>query len=125
MRRNEGVYSIDFLRQKNGIPIIKRTKRIVWVVDHRNSGNYIEYSFDFGSLERKSVVGGKTETGKKVPVGTSGDSFTLQIEISPEQIAVRDAQGRELDRYHRPDRNETVGRFGFKGDVWLAIKKAP
>ena len=72
-----------------------------------------------------SFVGGKTETGKKVPVGTSGDSFTLQIEISPEQIAVRDAQGRELDRYHRPDRNETVGRFGFKGDVWLAIKKAP
>ena len=54
----------------------------------------------------------------------SGDSYTLQIEIAPEQIIIRDSKGKELDRYERPNRTEPVGKFGFKGDVALAIRRA-
>ena len=69
---------------------------------------------------------GKTETikVKLAPGAVSGDSYTLQIEIAPEQIVIRDSKGKQLDRYERPNRTETVGKFGFKGDVALAIKKA-
>ena len=61
---------------------------------------------------------------KLPPAVASGDSYTLQIEIAPEQIIIRDSKGNQLDRYERPNRTELVGKFGFKGDVALAIKKA-
>ena len=83
--------------------------------------------FDFSNLERKATVDGKTEP-KKVkklpPAVASGDSYTIQIEIGADQIVIKDAQGNELDRYQRPNRTEPLGKFGFKGDVSLAIKSA-
>ena len=45
-------------------------------------------------------------------------------EIAPDRIVIRDAGGNELDQYQRPNRTETLGKFGFKGDVALAIKRA-
>jgi hypothetical protein len=54
---------------------------------------------------------------------TSGESYTLQIEIAPDRIVIRDMQGNELDRYQKPAGAAPFGRFGFKGDVALAIKK--
>ncbi len=124
MRHNQGTYVMEFQRQKSGI--MKRTRRVDWVVDQRSATNRIEYSFDFGSLERRATINGKTETFKtKLASGAaSGDSYTVQIEIAPEQIVIRDAKGKELDRYERPSRTEPVGKFGFKGEVAFAIVKA-
>jgi serine/threonine-protein kinase len=124
MRRTEGVFQIEFPRQ-GGIPVRRKIKNIEWVLDQRSSRDRIEYSFDFGSLERKASIGGKVEKTKVSVSGKSGDSYSLQIEIGPEQILIRDAQGKELDRYQRPNRNQPVGRFGFKGEVVLSVKKAP
>jgi hypothetical protein len=72
------------------------------------------------------IVAGKTEPNKlKVPsAATSGESYTLQIEVAPERIVIRDMQGKELDRYQRPNGAAPFGRFGFKGDVALAIRRA-
>ena len=124
MRHNQGTYLMEFQRQKSGL--MKRTRRVDWVIDQRSSTNRIEYSFDFGSLERRATVNGKTETFKMklAPGAVSGDSYRVQIEIAPEQIVIRDPKGKELDRYERPNRTEAVGKFGFKGEVALAIVKA-
>jgi serine/threonine protein kinase len=124
LKNGQGVYVIEFLRQKSGI--MKRTRRVEWVIEQRESLNRIEYSFDFANLERRVTVSGKTEFNKvKVPSATvSGESYTLQFEIAPDRIVIRDARGSELDQYQRPNRTEPLGRFGFKGDVALAIKRA-
>jgi hypothetical protein len=124
LRRNQGVYLIEFLRQKAGI--IKRTRHVEWVIDQRSLTNHIEYSFDFGTLDRKVTVDGKTESNKVKlpPAAVSGDSYAIQIEISQDRVVIKDAQGKELDRYERPNRTEPLGKFGFKGDVALAVREA-
>jgi hypothetical protein len=71
-------------------------------------------------------VAGKTEPKKIVrvsPANASNESYTLQIDISAERIVIGDAQGNELDRYDRKNRAQP-GKFGFKGEVGLAIRKA-
>jgi hypothetical protein len=70
-------------------------------------------------------VGSKGDKNKVPVSGTSGDSYTLQIEISQEQILIRDAQGKVLDRYQRPNPKEPMGPFGFKSEVALSVKKSP
>jgi hypothetical protein len=94
------------------------------VVDQR-SNHRVEYSFDFGGLDRKVTTNGITEKNnvKLAPGNVCGETCTLQIEIAPEQIVIRDAKGNQLDRYERPNRTEPVGKFGFKGEVALAIRK--
>lgn len=126
LRHNQGVYVIELQRHPVRFGPIKHNRKVEWVVDFRNSGNQIEYSFDFGSLERRVTENGNTETKKfKAPAAAATrDSYTLQIEISPDRIAIKDMQGNALDEYPRPSRAEAVGRFGFKGEVALAVKKA-
>jgi hypothetical protein len=96
---------------------------VEWVVDQKDSANRIEYSFDFGTLERRVTVDGKTESKVRLPSGSSGDTYTIQIEISAERIVIKDAAGKVLDEYQRPDRVRPPGKFGFRGDVTLAVKK--
>ena len=63
MRRNQGVYVIEFLAAEfQDRTVIKRTRHVEWVVDQKDATNRIEYSFDFGTLERRVIVDGKTET---------------------------------------------------------------
>jgi hypothetical protein len=126
MTGNQGTYVIEFARQRQNLGLIKRTRHVEWIIDQRSLTNHIDYSFDFGGLERRATVNGKTETKKvKLPaVAASADSYTLQIEIAAEVVVIRDEQGSELDRYPRPDRAVPLGRFGFKGDVAMVIKRA-
>ena len=125
MRHNQGNYVIDVQRQTSRFGPLKRTKKIDWIVDYKNTANQVEYIFDFEKLERRVTTNGNTETSKfNLPAGASGESYTLQIEMMPEQIVIKDGQGAQLDKYSRPSRAETLGRFGFKGDVSLAVKKA-
>lgn len=126
MRSNQGVFVIQFLRQRQNLGIVKRTKHVDWIVDQRGLGTRIDYSFDFGNLERRATADGKTES-KKVklpPAAATGESYTLQIDITQERIIVRDAQGNVLDEYQRPNRTVALGRFGFKGDVAMVIRRA-
>ena len=126
LNNNQGSFTFEFLRQTSTkMGIIKRTVRVQWVIDQRDAGNRIDYSFDFANLERRVTVNGKTEPKKVTkapPAAASGDSYTLQIDISPERILIRDTQGNQLDEYQRPNRTEPLGKFGFKGDVALVIK---
>jgi hypothetical protein len=122
LRSNQGTFVIEFLKQSSGL--IKKTKRVEWMIDQSGSGNHIDYSFDFTSLERRATVDGKTGKAAKQQVQGAGDSYTLQIEIGPDRIVIRDAQGKELDQYERPKRDEPLGKFGFKGDVALVVKRA-
>ena len=127
LTNSQGTFVIEFLRQTSTkMGIIKRTRKVEWVIDQRDSSNRIEYSFDFANLERRVTVNGKTESKKvKAPAAAvSGDSYTLQIEISPERIVIGDTRGNVLDQYQRPNRIEPLGKFGFKGDVALAIRRA-
>jgi len=123
MRNNQGAFTIELFRKTSKIGFIKHTKRVEWVVDQKDESNRVEYAFEFGSLERRVTVEGKSLPHVKVATGT-GDSYTLQIDIQPERITIRNGQGKELDEYKRPHPSDAVGRFGFKGDVELAIRKA-
>jgi eukaryotic-like serine/threonine-protein kinase len=127
LKSNQGIYLIRILRQKANRVFVKTTRRVEWITDQKDSGDHVDYRFDFGSpgsLERQATPGGKGETKRKVQVSdASGESYMLRIEISPESIVVKDESGRELDRYHRPNPSEHLGKFGFKGDVALVIQR--
>ena len=123
LRGTQGTYVFEFLRRSS--KVFKKTRHVEWIVDQKNSTNHIDYIFDFGSLERKVTVDGKAEPKVKRPAPAgSGDSYTIQIDIGPSRIVIRDAQGKELDLYPRPNRAEPPGRFGFRGEVALAVKSA-
>jgi len=124
---NQGVYRFEFRRQAaKKVLVISTTRHVEWVIDQRDASNHIDYTFDFGSLERRATVDGKTESKKvKLPPATaSGDSYTIQIEIGLDRIVIEDAQGKVLDQYDRPNRAAPLGKFGFKGEVALAVKRA-
>lgn len=122
-RSNQGAYTFEVFKKTSKIGPLKKTKRVEWVVDQKDDSNRVDYSFDFGSLERRATVDGKALPRVKVATG-GGDSYTLQIDIRPERITIRDALGKELDQYQRPNPAEALGKFGFKGDVELVVKKA-
>jgi eukaryotic-like serine/threonine-protein kinase len=126
LRSNQGTFVIEFLRQSSKVAFFKKLRRVEWMVDQRGPYNHIDYTFDFGSLERRAAADGKVESKKvKLPAAAaSTESYTLQIEIEPERVIVRDANGNELDSYQRPNRAEPLGKFGFKGEVALAVKRA-
>jgi hypothetical protein len=121
-----GVYLIEILKQSSKVTFIKRTRRIHWIIDQKENGDHIDYGFDFASLERQATVGGKEGAKPKAAVsGASKDSYTLQIEITPERIVVKDEGGKVLDQYNRPNSSEPLGKFGFRGDVALVVRSAP
>ena len=123
LNSRQGAYEIEVRRQTSGFGFIKRTKPVEWIIDQRGLANQIEYRFDFGDLERQATVNGKTGPKVKNPAPAgSRDSYMIRIEIAQDQIVIRDAQSRELDRYPRPNPAEPLGRFGFKGDVALIIR---
>jgi serine/threonine-protein kinase len=125
LRARQGKFTIEFLRQTSKTLLLKKTpKHVVWVIDQRNSDNHIDYVFDFNYLTRRATVEGKqAQASKKMVAAGNSERVTLQIDIAPERIAIRDAQGHELDTYNRPNPREPLGRFGFKGDVALMVKK--
>jgi hypothetical protein len=124
-RANQGTYVIE-LRQNSKSGILKRRRHVEWVIDSRSLTNYVEYNFDFATLERKATAEGKLDKkSKKLPEPPAAEeSYTIQIDIGPDRIVIKDLQGRELDSYQRPNRGEALGRFGFKGDVGLIVKRA-
>lgn len=126
LRSGQGVFRIEMLRQAKKLLLFKNTRHVDFVIDYRSADNRVDYSFDFVTLERKVTVDGKTEPKKLVrvaPAGASSESYTLQIDINAERIIIGDAQGKELDRYDRKNRAEP-GKFGFKGEVGLMVKRA-
>ena len=67
LNNSQGVFVIEFLRQKSGISS-SRTRRVEWVIEQKDALNRIEYWFDFSNLERRVIVAGKTEPNRvKVP----------------------------------------------------------
>jgi tetratricopeptide (TPR) repeat protein len=122
LRNNRGAYVIEIRRQKGGI--LNRTRRVEWVIDHRGSDDHVDYSFDFGSLERRVTVDGKTSKPQKRAIHAQSDTYTVRIEITSQQIVIRDLEGKELDRYQRPNPEEPLGTFGFKGEVALMARAA-
>lgn len=118
----QGKYSIALHRQTSSFLVIKKAKKVEWVIDQRDSANHVDYTFDFKELVRRATVEGRPGPTVKRPVAAgSAETYTLHVEIAPAKIVVRDAQGRELDTYPRPDPQQAPGKFGFKGDVELTV----
>jgi serine/threonine-protein kinase len=122
LKASQGVYVVQFLRPKK--EFLKKA-RIEWVIDQRDANNLITYSFDFATLERKVTVDGKNvpEKHEKQKLAVSGDVYAVRIDISPEQIIIRDGQSQVVDRYARPSPATGLGKFGFKGDVELTLRQ--
>jgi serine/threonine-protein kinase len=123
-KNNMGTYVFDFLRQTKNFIVKKTTRHVEWVVDQQDSGDRIEYDFDFNSIERKAFHAGKPESKKtKVTAGACSDeSCTIKVDVSPARIVVTDSRGRVLDNYDRPNPSQALGKFGIKGEVALTLK---
>jgi eukaryotic-like serine/threonine-protein kinase len=121
-KSNQGVYVIQFHKPKGSW--IKKG-RVEWVIDQQDQNNQISYSFDFSTLERKATIDGKPVPAKHKldPSSISGDTYAVQIDITPERIIIRDGAGQVLDNYPRPHSTVKLGKFGFKGEVELTVKK--
>jgi serine/threonine-protein kinase len=122
LARSRGVFRIEYLRQKGGV--FRKTRSVDWEIDARDANNHIDYSFDFKNLERRATLDGKAQTQvrKRLPPAAAiAESYPIKIEIGPERIVVRDANGDELDAYPRPDPSLPLGKFGFKGEVTLKV----
>jgi hypothetical protein len=124
------VFLIEFQRQNlKKVLVVNATRPVVWEIDYRDQNNRIEYSFDFksGSLDVRPVADGKAKSHKvPLPPGTAaGESYAIQIDISSDRIIIREAQGKELDQYKRPNPAVSLGKFGFKGEVALRVKSGP
>jgi hypothetical protein len=123
--RNQGSYRVEFSKQTSKVLVFTKTRRVDWVIDDRGPSNQVEYFFDFKTLVRRVTVNGNTTDSKPVklpPVAASAESYAIRIDIGPDRIVIRDAQGKELDQYQRPNPAEPLGKFGFKGDVALVVK---
>jgi eukaryotic-like serine/threonine-protein kinase len=120
----EGTFRIELQQVKTG-KIIKKVRRVDWVIDEKDPNNQVEYLFDFRTLVRRVTVGGNTTESKPVklpPAAASTEGYAIQIEIGSDRIVIKDAQGKELDQYRRPNPAEPLGKFGFKGEVALVVK---
>jgi len=121
LKSNQGVYLIQLQKPKGGF--LKKA-RVEWVIDQKDANNQVTYSFDFSALERKVTVEGKTVSEKrKLPSPVSGDVYAVVIDINPDRIIIREPQGKVLDQYTRPNTSARLGKFGFKGDVELTLRK--
>jgi len=119
LRVAQGRYRIEFRRQTT--KVFKKAKRVEWVIDSTDTGR-VDYTFDFSNLTRRATVAGKQQPGIKAAVTGAGETYVLDIDIGAQSIVIRDAQGKELDRYERANSGQPTGRFGFKGEVALTIK---
>jgi hypothetical protein len=122
LRDGEGLYTIEFLKQRTNLGIVKTTKHVEWTVTMGATGR-VEYTFDFGSIRRRVFPGGKPAEDVRQSVDGGGDRSTLQFEIGPDRIVIRDAAGKPLDTFERPKSEQPFGRFGFKGDVALVVNR--
>jgi serine/threonine protein kinase len=123
--RNQGSYRVEFLRKTSKVLFVTKTRHVDWVIDDKGPDNHVEYSFDFKTLVRRVTVKGSTTESKPVklpPAAASADSYAIQIEIGTDRIVIKDAQGKELDQYQRPNPAEPLGKFGFKGEMGLVVK---
>ena len=123
--RGQGAYRIEFLRKTSKVLFVTKTRHVDWVIDDKGPDNHVEYSFDFRTLVRRVTVNGSTTESKPVqlpPAAASAEGYAIQIEIGSDRIVIKDAQGKELDQYQRPNPAEPLGKFGFKGEVGLVVK---
>jgi hypothetical protein len=100
---------------------LKRTKRVEWDADYRDENNRIQYWLDGHSLRRRHIVSGSVVSEIKQPV-PDGSSYTFQIELRPDRVTVRGASGELIDEVKRTA-PVALGKFGFRGEVALAIQK--
>jgi len=121
LRDGEALYTVEFLKQRANLGI--RTKRVEWTILMGTTGR-VEYTFDFANLRRRVFAGGKPAEDVRQSVEGGGDRYTLQFEIGPDRIVIRDAAGKLLDTFDRPKSESHFGRFGFKGDVALVLRQA-
>jgi eukaryotic-like serine/threonine-protein kinase len=122
LKTNRGVFDVEIRKQSGKVLVFRRTKKVEWVVDYKNEANLVAYSLDTQNLSRKEIVGGKGVVETKIPLKADlSDTLRFQIEIVPNRITVRSANGSDIDVFPRPNATGDPGRFGFRGDVELKI----
>jgi hypothetical protein len=90
-------------------------------VDWQTNADQVHYILDEHLLHRQTIIGGQTSETKSRHGMENMDQPRLNIDISAERVVVRNAQGQILDDYKRPHPEAPLGKFGFLGEVALAI----
>jgi hypothetical protein len=122
---DEGVFTFTVQLVKGGS--IFRAGKIRWCVEYLDSKNYL-----LSEMDRKLFWTGVIQKGsrferKKAPHNLeSSKSFTIQIEITPEQLVQKLRVGEAwtvLDTFSESGRDFTKGKFGFliQGNDEIAI----
>ena len=97
--------------------ILRKGRRLRWVVNHTGSKNYALFEADKKNFYRRQVVNGKdSELARVAHAIAEGSPLNLRIEIFGETIVHSVRTGSHwttLDTWTDRSRNFTAGRFGF------------
>jgi hypothetical protein len=123
---NEWIYSQpgnSFTRANQGtfvFDIARHFRKISFVVNYRNESNRVLYTMDDHFLRRNVRAPGLQVEDAVIPIDAMGGPvYRLKVELLPDRIILRDANGKTLDNY--PLVNPTAGKFGFVGHVTLTF----
>jgi hypothetical protein len=120
-----GVFDIEIRKQVGKALLVgpKRMKRVEWVLDYKDEANHISYSLDQQNFTRKEIVAGKGMAENKGPshVDMAAETVRIRIELLPNRITVKNADGVELDVLPRESPNAELGKFGFRGEVEVKV----
>ena len=93
-----------------------------WTVDWKGPGNRIEYVLDQKLIERRVFRPGAAMVSVKNTIAMeASDAWNLDIDLSRNRIEIR-SDGKVLDRFERPNPDESLGKFGFEGDIELKTR---
>ena len=119
---NRGLFTLDILKQSTRKLFVTKAKRVEWLVDYQDDKNYVLYSLDEHQLRRRVFTNGVAEAEMKVAHGMDTlNVWRVEIDITPERIVIKNADGRQLDEFKRPKPEVALGKFGFRGWVALSI----
>jgi hypothetical protein len=104
-----GIYQFSIFLQSG--------RRLEWVVNFKDEGNYILFQFERNQLNRIEVVNGEKSKPVRVRHDAKLDEFlTLRVEVSHDTILHRlyyNQQWTVLDTWQAPGADFSQGKFGF------------
>jgi hypothetical protein len=103
--------------------LVKRVKKIEWVIDYHDDKDTISFTIDGNKLRRQQVTPSQSPNNKTSNIKDSGDYYDLQFDVTKDKVTIRDGSGNIIDEVDRALPALAPGRMGFRGDVSLIVKK--
>ncbi|MGH9584689.1 MAG: protein kinase domain-containing protein [Bryobacteraceae bacterium] len=120
MRRRQGTFEIDILKESEKAFLHSRPKKVDFTADYIDQNNRVAYTLDGRGLTRRVFSGGHARRVVRVPLGMDSSSvYRLVVAIAPDSIAIKNVAGKTLDTVKT---SGPLGKFGFQDEVKLVVR---